>query len=238
MNDNHPAGFMKTLRVPFHMSGTPLMFPPNRPLKDSSVAAEPNRGSFKIDDGDVIGRFCLNIVFGIMLVTWFSKGVHHYNTQRKPNFLKRRNFSVWILVTSTLTISSTLDWETCDKTCTHLCERKPPSYLLRRWRHLRNKRRWSWCWHEPKDRQEAAQTIRGNARRRCDTSVTSSHLQTTVSSSRIMSRAVSRRCETRTGSYPETHQLCSKDTGQTSPRHKTRSYIKFPGGSPNSRGSS
>lgn len=93
MNDNHPAGFMKTLHVPFHMSGTPLMFPPNRPLKDSSVAAEPNRGSFKIDDGDVIGRFCLNIVFGIMLVTWFSKGVHNYNTQRKPNFLKRRNFS-------------------------------------------------------------------------------------------------------------------------------------------------
>ena len=61
-------------------------------------------------------------------------------TKKELKYLQHERV-VWILVTSTLTISSTLDWETCDKTCTHLCERKPPSYLLRRWRHLRNKRR-------------------------------------------------------------------------------------------------
>ena len=42
-------------------------------------------------------------------------------TKKELKYLHHER-AVWILVTSTLTISSTLDWETCDKTCTHLCE--------------------------------------------------------------------------------------------------------------------
>lgn len=69
MHGKHSGKFAKKSLAPFHVEGAPMFhfsIVPPKPvsLGDSSTAAEPERGSFKINDGGVIGKFnFVNVVW-------------------------------------------------------------------------------------------------------------------------------------------------------------------------------